>query len=113
MPDEKFEEPGGLFLPFDGVPEPVLRWHVQAGNVPTISRWLRTGTHRMDAWVAALPSTTPVSQAGILHGNNDNIPAFRWYEKETGDLVVANHPPDAALIESRGAMAWGSSPTMG
>ncbi len=55
----------------------------------------------MDAWVAALPSTTPVSQAGILHGNNDNIPAFRWYEKETGGLVVANHPPDAALIESR------------
>jgi len=101
MPSEKFDEPGVLFLQLDGVPEPVLRWHVQAGNVPTISRWLRTGTHRMDAWVAALPSTTPVSQAGILHGNNDNIPAFRWYEKETGDLVVANHPPDAALIESR------------
>lgn len=53
MPDEKFDEPGVLFLQLDGVPEPVLRWHVQAGNVPTISRWLRTGTHRMDAWVAA------------------------------------------------------------
>ena len=101
MPSEKFDEPGVLFIQLDGVPEPVLRWHVKAGNVPTISRWLRTGSHTMDAWVAALPSTTPVSQAGILHGNNDNIPAFRWYEKETGDLVVANHPPDAALIESR------------
>lgn len=101
MPSEKFAEPGVLFIQLDGVPEPVLRWHVKAGNVPTISRWLRTGSHTMDAWVAALPSTTPVSQAGILHGNNDNIPAFRWYEKETGDLVVANHPPDAALIESR------------
>ena len=101
MPSEKFEEPGVLFIQLDGVPEPVLRWHVNAGNVPTISGWLRAGTHTMDAWVAALPSTTPVSQAGILHGNNDNIPAFRWYEKESGDLVVANHPPDAALIESR------------
>jgi hypothetical protein len=100
-PPEPATEPGVLFVQLDGVPEPVLRWHVLSGNVPTISRWLRTGTHRMDAWVCALPSTTPVSQAGILHGNNDNIPAFRWYEKERGELVVANHPPDAALIESR------------
>jgi hypothetical protein len=101
LPDEKFPEPGVIFIQLDGVPEPVLRWHVQAGNVPTISRWLRSGSHHMDAWVAALPSTTPVSQAGILHGNNDNIPAFRWFEKARGELVVANHPPDAALIESR------------
>jgi hypothetical protein len=101
LPDEKFLEPGVIFIQLDGVPEPVLRWHVQAGNVPTISRWLRSGSHHMDAWVAALPSTTPVSQAGILHGNNDNIPAFRWFEKTRGELVVANHPPDAALIESR------------
>ena len=100
-PVERSEEPGVLFLQLDGVPEPVLRWHVQSGNVPTISRWLREGTHRLDAWVCALPSTTPVSQAGILHGDNDNIPAFRWYEKDRGQLVVANHPPDAALIESR------------
>ncbi len=100
-PTERSEEPGVLFLQLDGVPEPVLRWHVLAGNVPTISRWLREGTHRLDAWVCALPSTTPVSQAGILHGDNDNIPAFRWYEKDRGELVVANHPPDAALIESR------------
>ena len=101
MRTETFDEPGVLFVQLDGVPAPVLQWHVKAGNVPTISRWLRDGSHRMDAWVAALPSTTPVSQAGILHGNNDNIPAFRWYEKDTGQLVVANHPPDAALIESR------------
>jgi hypothetical protein len=101
LPDEKFPEPGVIFIQLDGVPEPVLRWHVQAGNVPTISRWLRSGSHHMHAWVAALPSTTPVSQAGILHGNNDNIPAFRWFEKARGELVVANHPPDAALIESR------------
>ncbi len=37
MPSEKFDEPGVLFIQLDGVPEPVLRWHVKAGNVPTIS----------------------------------------------------------------------------
>ena len=51
--------------------------------------------------MARVPSTTPVSQAALLHGTTTDIPAFRWYEKEHGRLVVANHPPDAALIESR------------
>ena len=52
-------------------------------------------------WDALLPSTTPASQAGILHGNNDGIPNFRWWEKETGQLLVANHPEDATEIERR------------
>ena len=29
------------------------------------------------------------------------MPAFRWYEKETGTLLVANHPRDAAVIQAR------------
>jgi hypothetical protein len=29
------------------------------------------------------------------------MPAFRWYEKERGELVVSNHPRDAAEIERR------------
>ena len=29
------------------------------------------------------------------------MPAFRWYEKETGRTLVSNHPPDAAEIERR------------
>ncbi|WP_430867928.1 alkaline phosphatase family protein [Demequina aurantiaca] len=93
--------PGVLFVQLDGVPAPVLRGEVRAGNLPTISRWLRSGSHRLVEWRAQVPSTTPVSQAGILHGSNDNIPAFRWWDRSLGRLVVANKPEDAALIESR------------
>ncbi len=100
-PSEDLPEPGVLFVQLDGVPAPVLELAVKAGNLPTISRWIRSGTHSWTEWVARVPSTTPVSQAGLLHGENTDIPAFRWYEKEHGRLVVANHPPDAALIESR------------
>jgi len=96
-----FDEPGVLFVQLDGVPAPVLEFGIKAGNLPTISRWIRQGSHTWTEWVARVPSTTPVSQAGLLHGDNTDIPAFRWYEKERGRLVVANHPPDAALIESR------------
>jgi hypothetical protein len=48
-----------------------------------------------------LPPTTPASQGGILHGNNEGIAGFRWYEKAGGRLLTANHPEDAAEIVRR------------
>ena len=98
---EVTDEPGLVIIQMDGVPLPLLRFAVMSGNVPTISRWAREGTHTVSGWTARVPSTTPISQAGILHGYTEDMPAFRWYEKESGQLIVANHPPDAALIEGR------------
>ncbi|WP_045740625.1 alkaline phosphatase family protein [Actinoplanes rectilineatus] len=94
-------EPGLLMVQLDGVAEPVLRWAIRAGNLPTIGAWLRDGTHTVRRWHTGLPSTTPASQAGILHGASRQIPGFRWYEKDTGRLMVSNRPRDAAIIESR------------
>ena len=44
---------------------------------------------------------TSAGQTGILHGNSDGIPAFRWWEKERDYLMVSNHPEDAFEIERR------------
>ena len=95
------EVPGVIFVQLDGVPAPLLENEIRSGNIPTISRWVRSGSHTWTEWTARVPSTTPVSQAGLLHGSNDGIPAFRWFDRELGRLVVANKPEDAALIESR------------
>jgi hypothetical protein len=62
---------------------------------------LRSGSHVLTDWHAQLPATTPASQAGLLHGASEHVPAFRWYEKETGALIVTNHPRDSALVEAR------------
>jgi hypothetical protein len=94
-------EPGMLVVQLDGVAEPVLRWAVRAGNLPTLGHWLRSGSHSMRGWHTGLPSTTPASQAGILHGASRQIPGFRWYEKDPGRLMVSNRPRDAAIIETR------------
>ncbi|WP_030440586.1 phage holin family protein [Actinoplanes subtropicus] len=94
-------EPGLLMIQLDGLSEPVLRWAVRAGNLPTLGHWLRSGSHTMRGWHTGLPSTTPGSQAGILHGASRQVPGFRWYEKDTGRLMVSNRPRDAALIERR------------
>ena len=50
-----------------------------------------------------LSSQTGASQAGILLGSNEDIPAFRWVEKERGDLMVCSNPDDCAEIERRHA----------
>ncbi len=93
--------PGLVVVQIDGLARPILQRQVQAGRVPRLARWLRSGRYRLVGWDTLLPSTTPASQAGILHGNSEGIPAFRWYEKDSGRLIVANHPDDALLIAGR------------
>ncbi|MFI5909612.1 alkaline phosphatase family protein [Dactylosporangium sp. NPDC051541] len=94
-------EPGVLIVQLDGLSAPLLSWAVKAGNLPNLGKWVRTGTHAMQAWHTGLPATTPASQAGIMHGDFAQIPAFRWYEKDEARLVVTNRPRDAADIEAR------------
>jgi uncharacterized membrane protein YvlD (DUF360 family) len=93
--------PGVVLIQVDGLAAPLLRWALASGDLPTLSRWMREGSHVLTPWHAQLPPTTPASQAGLLHGRSGEVPAFRWYEKDAGRLVVSNRPKDAALIESR------------
>jgi hypothetical protein len=74
---------------------------VRDGNVPTIARWLREGTHRLRRRETDWSSQAGACQAGLLHGNNDDMPAFRWWVKERGRAIVTNHLHDAAELERR------------
>jgi uncharacterized membrane protein YvlD (DUF360 family) len=96
------ERPTGLVMvQIDGLAAPILRNAIRVGTVPRMASWVRSGGYALTEWECPPPSQTSASQAGILHGNNDDIPAFRWYEKETGRLLVSNHPADATEIERR------------
>ncbi|HQR26141.1 MAG TPA: phage holin family protein [Nocardioides sp.] len=98
---------GIVFVQMDGVPLPVLQWAVQSGGVPNIRRWLASGEYQLRGWTPQIPCTTPASQQGILHGTIDRVPAFRWYDRELGRVLVANRPADARIIEERASNGRG------
>ena len=88
----------------------VSRWpsgRCSPGTMPTLRRWVDSGTHHLQEWTVQLPCTTPASQQGILHGTLAGIPAFRWYDRELGRVLVANKPADALVIEERASTGLG------
>ncbi|MFE6235361.1 alkaline phosphatase family protein [Cellulosimicrobium sp. NPDC057862] len=96
------ERPAGLLVVLlDGVARPTLDYALQAGLAPTLARWLGSGSHHLTTWWARVPATTPASTIGLLHGSTEHVPAFRWWSRALGRLVVTNRPADAAAVEAR------------
>ncbi len=95
------DKPGIVFVEIDGLAYPVLQRAIRDGHAPEMARWLAAGTHQLVEWETDLSSQTGASQAGILLGSNDDIPAFRWVEKETGTLMTCSAPGDCKEIERR------------
>ena len=86
---------------------------MELGFTPTLSRLVNEDGFTLRRWFCGLPSATPYCQAGIFHGENDGIPAFRFYDKAAGRVVTCNAPEGVQYIRDRirapGALADGSS----
>ena len=93
------DKPALLFVEFDGLSIDVLQRAVREGYMPTVKRWMDSGQHVLTGWEPDLSSQTSASQAGILLGNNHNIPAFRWWDKPRGQLMVSSSMHTAATLE--------------
>jgi uncharacterized membrane protein YvlD (DUF360 family) len=99
--------PGLICLEIDGLALPVLRRAMRDGSAPNLARWVAEDGYHLAEWEPDLSSQTGASQAGILLGSNEDIPAFRWVEKEAGTLMTCSAPEDCAEIERRRASGDG------
>jgi len=99
-------------LQIDALAYSDLRRALELGLCPTISRLLREG-FALRRWFCGLPSATPYCQAGMFHGENEGIPAFRFYDKAARKVITCNAPHGVQYIRDRihspGALAGGSS----
>lgn len=94
--------PGIIMLEIDGLSINILKKAIDNNIMPTIKEWIDSSTHNLKEWETDLSSQTGASQAGILHGNNENIVAYRWVEKENDNkIIVSGKLSHAPLIEKR------------
>ena len=112
---EKIEDPnarGLMMVEIDGLSYYHFQEAIEKGYMPTMKKLIDEYGYEISRVDCGLPSTTPACQAGIMHGNNENIPAFRWLDKSTGKMMAGGQA--AAIIEpilsdGQGLMRGGSS----
>jgi uncharacterized membrane protein YvlD (DUF360 family) len=93
--------PGLLLLEIDGLAYDILMRAMRDGNAPALARCVHDKGYRLERWETGWSSQTGACQAGLLHGDDSDMPAFRWWEKDQDRAIVTNHPKDAAEIERR------------
>ncbi|WP_298037470.1 alkaline phosphatase family protein [uncultured Desulfuromonas sp.] len=105
---------GFVGIQIDGLSFPHLSQALDRGYLPHIERFLRCG-NKLIEYRAGLPSTTPAAQAVIFYGAESDIPAFRWFERETGQVLTCNDPDHVQSCREklfpgrRGLLEGGSS----
>lgn len=104
---------GLIALQIDALAYADLRRAIEGGHCPTIARLAADESYVLRRWFCGLPSATPYCQAGIFHGENAGIPAFRFYNKITRRVITCNAPDGVQYVRDRirspGALAGGSS----
>src|SRR5215216_6781098 len=104
---------GLIMLQIDALAYADLRRAMELGYTPNLSRLVTENGFTLRRWFCGLPSATPYCQAGIFHGENEGIPAFRFYDKAERRVITCNTPAGVQYIRDRihapGALAGGSS----
>ena len=94
--------PGLIIVEIDGLAYDVLKEAMDKGYMPTVKELIDNESHTLRMWETDLSSQTGASQAGILHGNNENITAFRWIEKENDNqMMQCSGPVQVKVLEER------------
>lgn len=103
---------GLVMMEIDGLSYHHLRRALAEGYLPTLKRLIEVDGYRLSHIDCGLPSQTSACQAGIMFGDNHDIPSFRWYAKDEGRLYISGR--DAPLLnarfsQGRGLMRGGAS----
>ena len=96
---------GLVMLEIDGLSYHHMRKAIAGGYMPNVASMIDREGYVLTATDCGLPSQTSACQAGILFGDNYDIPAYRWYDKSQDRLFVSGN--DAAEINARYANGRG------
>ncbi len=106
---------GFIIIQIDSLSYDHLVEAMERGYLPYLRRLVREEGWHLTPWYCGLPSTTPAVQAAILFGNREDIPGFRWYDKQERMAFVAKRPAQIQALQERlkagrvGILVGGSS----
>ena len=92
---------GFIVIQIDGLAYDHLIQALTSGYMPYLGRLLAAHRLTVAPWRCGIPSTTPAVQAGIMFGNRFDIPGFRWYEKERGQVMMSKRPAQVQAVRAR------------
>jgi hypothetical protein len=78
---------GLVVLHVDGLGADSLEQALRDGDMPFTHHLIDAEGYTIHRYRCGIPSTTPFAQAGILYGDNSEIPSFRWWDRERRVLV--------------------------
>ena len=78
---------GLVIIHVDGHGADSLELALREGDMPFTKSLMQTEGYELHRYRCGIPSTTPFVQAGILYGDNSEIPSFRWWDREQQLLV--------------------------
>jgi len=76
-----------VILHVDGVSADSLEQALREDEMPFVQHLIDAEGYVVHRYRCGVPSTTPFAQAGILYGDNSEIPSFRWWDRERRVLV--------------------------
>jgi hypothetical protein len=78
---------GLVIVHIDGLGADSLEQALREGDMPFTKSLMESEGYEVHRYRCGIPSTTPFVQAGILYGDNSEIPSFRWWDREQRLLV--------------------------
>src|SRR5512136_2243372 len=103
--DKDLSTRGLVMMEIDGLSYHHIQKALKDGYMPHLKQMIDEEDYALSRVDCGLPSQTSACQAGIMFGDNFDIPAFRWYDKDQQKLFVSGK--DAAQIDSRNAKGGG------
>jgi uncharacterized membrane protein YvlD (DUF360 family) len=103
---------GLVLMETDGLSFQRIRKGIADGHMPTFKQMMDEEGYVLSRADSGLPSSTPACQAGILHGNNTDIPGFRWIDKKRGKMMAGGQAAmeiEPELSDGKGLLRGGTS----
>ena len=95
------EERGFIVVQIDALAHDDFQRALEQGYCPRLKRLIEREGWELRRYPAGLPSATPAAQGAIFYGTKDDIPAFRWYEKQDRRVIIGSKPADVQYVRDR------------